>query len=53
MNRKSILALVGGLIVLAILPNFLKSYGVYLMTLFCVYLMATMGLNPGNELGNC
>jgi branched-chain amino acid transport system permease protein len=33
------------LVALAVLPNFLKSYGVYLMTLFCVYLMATMGLN--------
>jgi branched-chain amino acid transport system permease protein len=29
----------------AILPVFLKSYGVYLCTLFCVYLMATFGLN--------
>ena len=26
-------------------PTFLKSYGVYLLTLFCVYLMATFGLN--------
>jgi branched-chain amino acid transport system permease protein len=31
--------------VLAIAPNFLKSYGVYLLTLWCVYLMATFGLN--------
>ena len=30
---------------IAVLPIFLKSYGVYLMTLFCIYLMATMGLN--------
>jgi len=29
----------------ALLPLFLKSYGVYLCTLFCVYLMATFGLN--------
>ncbi len=29
----------------AVLPVFLKSYGVYLCTLFCVYLMATLGLN--------
>jgi len=29
----------------AILPVFLKSYGVYLCTLFCVYLIATFGLN--------
>jgi len=29
----------------ALLPLALKSYGVYLCTLFCVYLMATFGLN--------
>ena len=29
----------------AVLPLFLKSYGVYLCTLFCVYLMALFGLN--------
>ena len=29
----------------AILPMFLKSYGIYLMTLLCVYLMAAFGLN--------
>jgi branched-chain amino acid transport system permease protein len=29
----------------AVLPVFLKNYGVYLCTLFCVYLMATFGLN--------
>ena len=29
----------------ALLPLFLKSYGIYLCTLFCVYLMATYGLN--------
>src|SRR5882724_2858129 len=45
MNRNRILALVAALVAFAVLPNFLKSYGVYLMTLFCVYLMATFGLN--------
>ena len=45
MNRKHCAALALGLVAIAVLPNFLKSYGVYLMTLFCVYLMATMGLN--------
>ena len=45
MKRSHALALVAMLVALAVLPNFLKSYGVYLMTLFCVYLMATMGLN--------
>src|ERR1700704_744450 len=33
------------LLVFAILPVFLKSYGIYLMTLLCVYLMAAFGLN--------
>jgi branched-chain amino acid transport system permease protein len=32
-------------IAFAVLPVFLKSYGVYMCTLFCVYLMATFGLN--------
>ena len=45
MNRNRAIALVVALVAIAVLPNFLKSYGVYLMTLFCVYLMATMGLN--------
>jgi len=45
MSRNRLLALVVALVVVAILPNFLKSYGIYLMTLFCVYLMATFGLN--------
>jgi branched-chain amino acid transport system permease protein len=44
-KRSHALALVAALVAVAVLPNFLKSYGVYLMTLFCVYLMATMGLN--------
>jgi len=38
-------ALAAAVILFAILPLFLKSYGVYLCTLFCVYLMATFGLN--------
>ncbi|HEX6944738.1 MAG TPA: branched-chain amino acid ABC transporter permease, partial [Casimicrobiaceae bacterium] len=45
MSRRQILALVAGLALVAALPPFLKSYGVYLMTLVCVYLMAVMGLN--------
>ncbi|MEP7205726.1 MAG: branched-chain amino acid ABC transporter permease [Casimicrobiaceae bacterium] len=45
MNRTRLLLLVAVIATMAILPNFLKSYGVYLMTLFCVYLMATLGLN--------
>ena len=44
-QRNHAIALVVALVAIAVLPNFLKSYGVYLMTLFCVYLMATMGLN--------
>ena len=45
MSRRQCVALAVGLVAVAVLPNFLKSYGIYLMTLFCVYLMATMGLN--------
>jgi len=33
------------LLLYAILPLFLKNYGIYLMTLLCVYLMAAFGLN--------
>ena len=33
------------LVAFAVLPIFLKNYGIYLCTLFCVYLMATYGLN--------
>ena len=45
MTRLRAGALVVVLAAIVLLPLFLKSYGVYLMTLFCVYLMATMGLN--------
>jgi len=41
--RKSLLVL--AVVAFALLPLALKSYGVYLCTLFCVYLMATFGLN--------
>jgi len=40
-----ILAIVAGLALYGALAPFLKSYGLYLMTLLCVYVMATMGLN--------
>ena len=39
------IAIAIALIAFAILPLFLKSYGTYLCTLFCVTLMATYGLN--------
>ncbi|HUH92831.1 MAG TPA: branched-chain amino acid ABC transporter permease [Casimicrobiaceae bacterium] len=45
MSRARLVALVAGLVGYALLPLFLKSYGVYLMTLLCVYLMAVFGLN--------
>jgi branched-chain amino acid transport system permease protein len=41
----AIAALAVGVIAFAILPLFLKSYGVYLCTLFCVYVIALFGLN--------
>ena len=45
MNKTQRVALVIGMLLFAILPQFLKSYGIYLMTLLCVYLMAAFGLN--------
>ncbi len=46
MNAKTgKLALIVGIAAFAILPLFLKGYGTYLCGLFCVYLMATFGLN--------
>jgi branched-chain amino acid transport system permease protein len=45
MSRPRLLILVVLLIAFGLLPLLLKSYGVYLLTLFCVYLMATFGLN--------
>src|SRR5690242_12077598 len=45
MSNVQRIALAAGLLVYALLPQFLKSYGVYLMTLLCVYLMAAFGLN--------
>ena len=40
-----LLALLAALALLVAVPPFLKSYGIYLLTLLLVYLMATMGLN--------
>lgn len=45
LNWWQALALTSGLIALAILPHYLRNYGVYLLTLWCVYLMAAFGLN--------
>ena len=45
MNNAQRIALAIALVAIAALPPFLKSYGVYLMTLLCVYLMAVLGLN--------
>ena len=45
MNRTRRAILVVALMVGALLPLFLKSYGIYLLTLLCVYLMPAFGLN--------
>jgi branched-chain amino acid transport system permease protein len=45
MNNAQKIALLALLVLYAILPLFLKNYGIYLMTLLCVYLMAAFGLN--------
>ena len=54
MNNAQKLGLAVLLVLYALLPQFLKSYGIYLMTLLCVYLMAGReapegsGLQPGD-----
>lgn len=45
MSNAQRIALAAGLALYALLPQFLKSYGIYMMTLLCVYLMAAFGLN--------
>ena len=42
---RTTIALAVALIALAFAPLALKNYGVYLLTLWCVYVMAGMGLN--------
>ncbi|MDE2124625.1 MAG: branched-chain amino acid ABC transporter permease, partial [Betaproteobacteria bacterium] len=39
------IAIVAGVIALALLPLGLKAYGIYLLSLWCVYVMANFGLN--------
>ena len=39
------LGLAAALVALALVPLGLKNYGIYLMTLWCVYVIAAMGLN--------
>ena len=48
MTRRNLLtatAIVLSLLALWIVPGFLKSYGVYLASLWCIYLIAGIGLN--------
>ena len=46
MKSKTILiAMAVALLVLLVVPHFLKSYGIYLLTYWLVFIMATMGLN--------
>ena len=44
MNNAQKIGLLVLLVLYAILPLFLKNYGIYLMTLLCVYLMAAFGV---------
>jgi branched-chain amino acid transport system permease protein len=44
-KRNQLIALLVLLIALALAPLGLKNYGIYLLTLWCVYVMAGMGLN--------
>lgn len=45
MNRSTTLGLPILIVALALAPLGLKNYGIYLLTLWCVYVMAGMGLN--------
>ncbi len=45
MTRKRQLGLAAAVVAIGLLPLLLKGYGVYLATLWCVYLMAGFGLN--------
>ena len=49
MNRTRRAILVVALMVGALLPLFLKSYGIYLLTLLCVYLMPAFGLSQSDQ----
>jgi branched-chain amino acid transport system permease protein len=45
MTRFQKLGLAAAVVALALIPLGLKNYGIYLMTLWCVYVIAAMGLN--------
>ncbi|HZQ72083.1 MAG TPA: branched-chain amino acid ABC transporter permease [Burkholderiales bacterium] len=45
MSRFPLMALAVALAALALVPLALKNYGIYLLSLWCVYVMAGMGLN--------
>ncbi|HEY6722257.1 MAG TPA: branched-chain amino acid ABC transporter permease, partial [Burkholderiales bacterium] len=45
MSRTQPIGLAVILVALALAPLVLKNYGIYLLTLWCVYVMAAMGLN--------
>jgi branched-chain amino acid transport system permease protein len=45
MKGWKVLALGGILVALALAPLALKNYGIYLLTLWCIYVIAGMGLN--------
>jgi branched-chain amino acid transport system permease protein len=45
MSRVKLAALGGIVLLIALAPLGLKNYGIYLLTLWCVYVMAGMGLN--------
>jgi branched-chain amino acid transport system permease protein len=45
MNNRNLMFAGVALAVLLVVPHFLKSYGLYLLTYWLVFIMATMGLN--------
>lgn len=45
MKRSNLLAFVISALLLLVVPQFLKNYGIYLLTYWLIFIIATMGLN--------
>ena len=45
MKQLKLFGVIAAALVLLIAPQFLKNYGIYLLTYWLVFIIATMGLN--------
>ncbi|MDO8774812.1 MAG: branched-chain amino acid ABC transporter permease [Burkholderiaceae bacterium] len=45
MNKKILLLMVVAALLMLVVPQFLKNYGIYLLTYWLIFIIATMGLN--------